>query len=62
MFASYAEPSVIFLMIGFSFMGSAFITHLVVGMEMNRVGISTLFTVVNNFFDNDVRIRSDKKT
>ena len=53
MFASYTESAAIFLMIGFSFMASAFITHLAISMEMNRVGISTLFTVVNEFFNKD---------
>jgi hypothetical protein len=62
MFASDAQPAVVFLMIIFSFMGSAFIAYLVVGMEMNRVGMRTLFTVVNNFFNKEVRIKSDRKT
>ena len=53
MFASYTESAAIFLMIGFSFMTSAFITHLAISMEMNRVGISTLFTVVNEWFNKD---------
>lgn len=53
MFASVTESAVIFLMIGFSFMGSAAITWIAISMEMNRVGISTLFTVVNQFFNKD---------
>jgi hypothetical protein len=53
MFASYTESAAIFLMIGFSFMASAFVTYLAISMELNRVGISTLFTVVNEFFKQD---------
>jgi hypothetical protein len=53
MFASYTQSAAIFLMIGFSFMASALITHLAIRIEMNRVGISTLFTVVNEFFNKD---------
>ena len=53
MFASYTQSAVIFLMIGFSFMASAFITYLAISMEMSRVGMSTLFTVVNKFFNKD---------
>lgn len=53
MFASYAESAAIFFMIGLAFMGSAFLTYLAISMEINRVGISTLFTVVNQFFNKD---------
>lgn len=53
MFASYAESAVIFLMIGFAFMGSVLITYLVMNMEINRIGISILFTLVNKWFDKD---------
>lgn len=53
MFASYAEPNVIFFFEGISLMLSAFVTYFVMGMEFNRVGLSILFTFIRHWFDGD---------
>jgi hypothetical protein len=53
MFASYAEPNVIFFFEGIALILSAVVTYFVMGMEFNRVGLSILFTVIRRWFNGD---------
>ncbi|MBA2650233.1 MAG: hypothetical protein H0U75_11720 [Legionella sp.] len=42
------------LILGFgAFIMSGFLTSMLIEMELNRIGISTLFTLVKNYFDKD---------
>lgn len=50
MFASYADSKAIILMIGFSFVGSLMLTYFLVSMELNRIGLSMVFSILNEFF------------
>lgn len=52
-FASFTQSAAIFLMIGFSFFIGVFLSQMFLNMEMNRVGISTIYTVVNQWFKKD---------
>ena len=53
MFASYAEPNVIFFFEGIALIFSAVVTYFVMSMEFNRVGLSILFTVIRRWFNGD---------
>lgn len=53
MFASYAEPNVIFFFEGIALILSAVVTYFVMSMEFNRVGLSILFTVIRRWFNGD---------
>jgi hypothetical protein len=50
MFASYGESAAIFMMIGFAFFGSLIVTYFLVSIELNRIGVSLIFTAINEFF------------
>lgn len=53
MFASYAEPNVIFFFEGVALILSAVVTYFVMGMEFNRVGLSILFTIIRRWFNKE---------
>ncbi|WP_010654208.1 hypothetical protein [Fluoribacter dumoffii] len=55
-FGSYGEDTQILLMLGFAFFGSLAATYFLVSMELSRIGISTIFTVINEFFHKEKRI------
>ncbi|MFO2971169.1 hypothetical protein D7214_13335 [Legionella pneumophila] len=50
LFGSYASGQQIFFMLVLSFFLSLGATHLVVNMELSRIGFSSLFTLFNEFF------------
>ncbi|HHT0594800.1 TPA: hypothetical protein ACTXXA_003382 [Legionella anisa] len=50
LFGSYGEDTQILLMLGFAFFGSLAMTYFLVSMELSRIGISTIFTGINEFF------------
>ncbi|WP_419421573.1 hypothetical protein ACNVED_16440 (plasmid) [Legionella sp. D16C41] len=50
LFGSYSESAAIFMMIVFSFFGSLAATYFFVKMELNRIGISTIFSIFNHYF------------
>lgn len=50
MFASYGESAAIFFLVGIAFFGSLVITYFVVNMEMNRIGLILIFSVIHEFF------------
>ena len=52
-FASYAESAAIFFMIGLAFMMSAAVTYFTISLEINRIGLSLLFTAISQFFNKD---------
>lgn len=56
LFGSYGEDTQILLMLGFAFFGSFATTYFLVSMEINRIGVSTIFTVINEFFHKEKRI------
>ncbi|HGO6700359.1 TPA: hypothetical protein ACK8SH_002759 [Legionella pneumophila] len=58
LFGRHGESSVIFMMIGFSFFLSLAVTYFLVKMELNRVGVSTIFTIFDQYFSKgkDLRI------
>lgn len=49
MFGSYAESAAVFLMIGFAFFGSLGVTYFVINLELKRIGLSTMYTAINEF-------------
>lgn len=49
LFASGTESAVIFFTIGLSFFGSLFLTYVIVSMEISRLGLTVLFTAINQF-------------
>ncbi|QLZ68952.1 hypothetical protein FOLKNPGA_01732 [Legionella sp. PC1000] len=51
--ASFAESSDIFFLMGFTYFGSLLITYFVVSMEINRIGLNLLFSVMHEFFQKD---------
>lgn len=53
LFASYADTAAIYLMIVLAFVISGVLTFFTISMELNRVGVSTLFRVVSTFFNKD---------
>ena len=53
MFASYAEPNVMFFFEGIALILSAVVTYFVMGMEFNRVGLSILFSVIRRWFNKE---------
>ncbi|HAT8643607.1 hypothetical protein [Legionella pneumophila] len=57
MFASQAESFTGYLAVGSAFIVSAVITCLIISMELNRVGISALFTVVSQFINKGKTIK-----
>lgn len=50
LFGSYASGQQIFFLLALSFFLSLGATHLVVNMELSRIGFSSLFTLFNEFF------------
>ncbi|HAU1759010.1 TPA: hypothetical protein JBJ80_13330 [Legionella pneumophila] len=50
LFGSYASGQQIFFMLVLSFFLSLGATHIVVNMELSRIGFSSLFTLFNEFF------------
>ncbi|WP_131783885.1 hypothetical protein [Legionella gresilensis] len=50
LFGSYASEQQIFFMLVLSFFLSLGATHIVVNMELSRIGFSSLFTLFNEFF------------
>jgi len=56
LFAIYSDSADIFFMLVFAFIISALITYMAVSMEINRVGVSTIFTAVSQFFNKDKSI------
>lgn len=50
LFGSYGSDVQILLMLVFSFFGSFGATYFLMSMELNRIGVSTMFTVINEFF------------
>ncbi|QDQ41214.1 hypothetical protein E3226_012060 (plasmid) [Legionella geestiana] len=48
---SGAESATIFMAIVFSFVLSLLVTWFLVQMELNRIGISTIFAAIHTFFD-----------
>lgn len=60
-FGSMAESAAIFLMVVFAFFGSLAATFFIVKMELNRVGLSTIFTVINEFFNKGKPIEQFQK-
>lgn len=50
LFGSYASGQQIFFLLALSFFLSLGATHLVVNMELCRIGFSSLFTLFNEFF------------
>ncbi len=50
LFGSYASGQQIFFLLALSFFLSLGATHLVVNMELSRIGFSSLFTLCNEFF------------
>ncbi len=50
LFGSYASGQQIFFMLVLSFFLSLGATHIVVNMELSRIGFSSLFTLCNEFF------------
>lgn len=50
LFGSYASGQQIFFMLVLSFFLSLGATHVVVNMELSRIGFSSLFTLFNEFF------------
>lgn len=53
LFGSYIESAAIFMGIGFSFFGSLAATYFLVKMELNRIGIYTLFTLFDHYFNKE---------
>lgn len=47
---SYIESAAIFMGVGFAFFGSLAATYFLVKMELNRIGVSTLFSVFDHYF------------
>ncbi|PWY54107.1 hypothetical protein DGG96_17045 [Legionella qingyii] len=56
LFASYGESAAIFMFVGFAFFGSLLVTYFLVSMEISRIGISTIFTLINEFFHKGKKI------
>lgn len=56
LFASYGESAAIFMFVGFAFFGSLLVTYFLVSMEVSRIGISTIFSLINEFFHKGKRI------
>ncbi|HHU0079764.1 TPA: hypothetical protein ACT9NC_002407 [Legionella pneumophila] len=50
LFGSYASGQQIFFLLALSFFLSLGATHLLVNMELSRIGFSSLFTLFNEFF------------
>ncbi|HAU1150814.1 TPA: hypothetical protein JBI12_02545 [Legionella pneumophila] len=50
LFGSYASGQQIFFMLVLSFFLSFGATHVVVNMELSRIGLSSIFTLINEFF------------
>jgi hypothetical protein len=50
LFGSYGESAAIFMLSGFAFFGSLLATFFFVRMELTRIGISIVFTAINEFF------------
>jgi hypothetical protein len=50
LFGSYIESAAIFMAVGFAFFGSLAATYFLVKMELNRIGVSTLFTMFDHYF------------
>lgn len=53
MFASYAEPNVMFFFEGIALILSAVVTYFVMGMEFNRIGLSILFTGIGRWLNKE---------
>lgn len=53
MFASYAEPNVMFFFEGIALILSAVVTYFVMSLEFNRVGLSILFTTIGSWLRKD---------
>ncbi|WP_131783648.1 hypothetical protein [Legionella gresilensis] len=51
LFGSYGESAAIFMIVVFSFFGSLAATYFFVKMELNRIGISTIFTIFDIYFN-----------
>lgn len=51
LFGSYIESAVIFMGIGFAFFGSLAATYFLVKMELNRIGVYTLFILFDHYFN-----------
>lgn len=49
-FGSCVESAAIYTMIVFSFLISGFLTQFFLGMEIKRIGLSAIFTVITAFF------------
>lgn len=50
-FAGYAESAAIIFMVGLAFIISAVVTYLAISMEMNRIGMGVLFTLMSQCFN-----------
>lgn len=51
LFGKNGESSAIFMLVGFAFFGSMTVTYFVVNMELNRIGLSTIFTLFSHYFN-----------
>lgn len=58
MFASYGESAVIFMMLGFAYFGSLIATSFLVNIELNRIGLSAVFIIINEFYDKGRKIKA----
>lgn len=56
MFGSYGESAAIFVLVGLSFFGSLLICYFLVSMEINRIGLSLICSVIQEFFQKGKKV------
>ncbi|HHF7365613.1 TPA: hypothetical protein ACPSKY_000713 [Legionella bozemanae] len=57
LFGSYVESAAIFMGVGFAFFGSLAATYFLVKMELNRIGVSTMFAIFDHYFSKGKGLR-----